>query len=334
LSARRVDDRRGWAKTFGQSEPESVEQQGLRLVGSDHAANAQFAARIFRQGQYYVGALDPAEFIENGPRAVAQSRAACAEPNAADSTASASSTPLSLITAACAARRKHQKSALPRVFSRGRQKASLLPARDPAKIFFVLRTGEVGLAEILKVYATLEGILYDQLQVVAHPDYLIASGMHDRCEVVGGNFVEAMPHGADAYVLKRIIHDWDDDICVGILRRWRDTVSHERRVIVVDPVVPASNEFHFSKPRPADDGSAGGRDRTEADFQSLFKRACCRRCKTNPGSQIEKWWDGPCPASEHVLRRARSFEYPLAGSGIVDRRRFRLCGSCKQFGCE
>src|SRR5208282_2123713 len=63
-------------ETFGQSETESVEEQGLRLVGSDHAANAQLAARIFRQRQYHVGALDTAEFIKNGARAVAQSRAA------------------------------------------------------------------------------------------------------------------------------------------------------------------------------------------------------------------------------------------------------------------
>jgi hypothetical protein len=84
--------------------------------------------------------------------------------------------------------------------------------------------------------------------VVANPDYVAAAGVLDRCEVVGGNFFESVPKGADAYVLKRIIHDWNDDACEGILRRCRDAVLDGGRVIVVDAVVPAGNEFHLSKP--------------------------------------------------------------------------------------
>ena len=130
------------------------------------------------------------------------------------------------------------------------------------------------LAEILKLYPTPKGVLYDQPQVVAHPDYLTTAGVRDRCEVVAGNFFESVPRGADAYVVKRIIHDWDDDICVGILRRCRDAVSDEGRVIVVDAVVPAGNEFHSSKPSDLlMMVLLGGRERAEADFRSLFRRA-------------------------------------------------------------
>jgi O-methyltransferase domain/Dimerisation domain len=130
------------------------------------------------------------------------------------------------------------------------------------------------LAEILKLYPSSKGVLFDQAQVVAQPDYLRAAGVFDRCEIAGGNFFESVPKGADAYVLKRIIHDWDDDICVGLLRRCRDAVRDGGRVIVVDAVVPAGNEFHFSKPidllmMVLNDG----RERTAAEFKRLFGSA-------------------------------------------------------------
>lgn len=130
------------------------------------------------------------------------------------------------------------------------------------------------LAEILKAYTSLKGVLYDQPQVVANPDYVTAAGVLDRCEVVGGNFFESVPTGADAYVLKRIIHDWNDDTCEAILRRCRDAVIDGGRVIVVDAVVPPGNEFHFSK---SSDllmmVLLDGWERTEADFRALFGRA-------------------------------------------------------------
>jgi hypothetical protein len=96
----------------------------------------------------------------------------------------------------------------------------------------------------------------------------------DRCEVIGGNFLKAVPKDADAYVLKRIIHDWNDDTCAGILRRCRDAVIDGGRVIVVDAVVPVGNDFHFSKPSDLlMMVILDGRERTEADFRALFDRA-------------------------------------------------------------
>lgn len=98
--------------------------------------------------------------------------------------------------------------------------------------------------------------------------------MLDRCEVIGGNFLKAVPKDADAYVLKRIIHDWNDDTCAGILRRCRDAVIDGGRVIVVDAVVPVGNDFHFSKPSDLlMMVILDGRERTETDFRALFDRA-------------------------------------------------------------
>jgi orsellinic acid C3-O-methyltransferase len=88
-------------------------------------------------------------------------------------------------------------------------------------------------------------------------------------------------------VLKRIIHDWDDDICIGILRRCRDAMLDGGRVIVVDAVVPAGNEFHFSKPidllmMVLNDG----RERTAAEFQKLFDRAGLKITRIVPTASI------------------------------------------------
>jgi O-methyltransferase domain/Dimerisation domain len=129
------------------------------------------------------------------------------------------------------------------------------------------------LAEILKAHRNPRGILYDQPQVVAHPDYLTKAGIADRCDVIGGNFFESVPTGADLYVLKRVMHDWSDDICEGILRRCRDAVSSSGRVVVIDSVVPPGNEPHLSKT-----GDLlmmvmlDGRERTEPEFRDLVAR--------------------------------------------------------------
>src|SRR5436309_1899302 len=104
------------------------------------------------------------------------------------------------------------------------------------------------LAEILKIYPSVKAVLFDQPQVVENPEYLRAAGVLDRCEVVGGNFFESVPKGGDAYVLKRIMESWNDDTSVGILKKCRDAVVDGGRVIVVDAVVAAGNEFHWSKP--------------------------------------------------------------------------------------
>jgi O-methyltransferase domain len=130
------------------------------------------------------------------------------------------------------------------------------------------------LAEILKIYPSPRGVLFDQPQVVLHPDYLTAAGVMDRCETIGGNFFDSLPNGADAYVLKRILHDWNDDICEGILRRCRDGLVNGGRVIVVDAVVPPGNEFHYSKPLDLlMMALLDGRERTEEDFRKLFDGA-------------------------------------------------------------
>ena len=75
------------------------------------------------------------------------------------------------------------------------------------------------IAALLGEYPSLRGVLFDQPHVVAGAaEILAAAGVADRCEVVGGDFFDAVPPGGDAYVLKSIIHDWEDEEATSILR--------------------------------------------------------------------------------------------------------------------
>ena len=83
-----------------------------------------------------------------------------------------------------------------------------------------------------------------------------------------------MPPGADAYVLKRILHDWDDEDSTRILARCREAMPPHGRVLVIDSVIPAGNEPHSGK---AVDmllmSSLTGKERTRAEFDAVFEAA-------------------------------------------------------------
>jgi O-methyltransferase domain/Dimerisation domain len=139
------------------------------------------------------------------------------------------------------------------------------------------------LAEVLRTHPAPRGVLYDQPQVVLHPDYLTKAGVIDRCDLMAGNFFESVPSDGDLYILKRIMHDWPDDICAGILRRCRDAVAKNGRVVVVDAVVPSGNQPHLSKTIDIlmmvlfD-----GRERTESEFRDLFARSGLKLTRVVP----------------------------------------------------
>jgi hypothetical protein len=136
------------------------------------------------------------------------------------------------------------------------------------------------LAEVLKAYPSVRGTLCDRSAVVAEPYYLRAAGVIDRCEVVAGDFFKSVPTGGDAYILKRILHDWNDDSCVQILRRCRDVMDARARILVVDAVVPSGNEPHPSKVMDILMMLlVEGRERMEQEFLKLFQLAGLRLTK-------------------------------------------------------
>jgi hypothetical protein len=133
------------------------------------------------------------------------------------------------------------------------------------------------LAEILKAHPTARGTLYDRAEVVEEPTYLANAGLIERCEVVGGDFFTSVPRGGDAYILKRILHDWGDGRCVQILRTCREAMGPETRVLAVDAVIPPGNGPHPGKVMDIlMMALVEGRERTAEEFRELFREAGLR----------------------------------------------------------
>ena len=130
------------------------------------------------------------------------------------------------------------------------------------------------LAEILKRNPTAKGVLYDHPLIVKEAEYLAAAGVLDRCELIGGNFLQSVPAGADAYITKRILMDWNDEDCVKLLRLCRDAMTKDGRVLTVIAVLPPGNQPHPGKIIDIFMMiQLKGRERTAEEFSDLYKRA-------------------------------------------------------------
>jgi hypothetical protein len=116
--------------------------------------------------------------------------------------------------------------------------------------------------------------LFDRTKVVKEPAYLTGAEYIDRGQIVGGDFFKTVPTGGDAYILKRILHDWNDQRCLEILRTCRDAMREKTRILVIDAVVPPGNEAHPSKIMDILMMTlVEGRERTEEEFRDLFRQA-------------------------------------------------------------
>ncbi len=129
---------------------------------------------------------------------------------------------------------------------------------------------------ILRANRRMRGILFDLSHVTAGATAVLQSGgVADRCQIVSGDFFASVPEGGDAYVMKHIIHDWDDERATQILRNCHRAMQPGGKVLIVDAVIPPGNRAHFGKlldlemlvltPR--------GRERTQAEFRELLKRS-------------------------------------------------------------
>ncbi len=131
------------------------------------------------------------------------------------------------------------------------------------------------LTAILQKYPRMRGILFDLEHVVAGARPRIAGmGLGDRCATESGDFFKAVPAG-DAYIMKHIIHDWDDDRALTILRNIRTAMGGTRgKVILLESVLPAGNAPDFGKVIDLEMlAMPGGRERTAEEFDALFARA-------------------------------------------------------------
>ena len=127
------------------------------------------------------------------------------------------------------------------------------------------------LSEILKKYPSAHGILFDLEQVVAGAKAVLESkGLSDRCVIAHGDFFKAVPEG-DAYIMKHVIHDWNEERAGAILRTIHRAARPSAKVILIESVLAPGNEPHLAKWIDMEMLLLpGGRERTADEFGKLF----------------------------------------------------------------
>jgi O-methyltransferase domain/Dimerisation domain len=156
-----------------------------------------------------------------------------------------------------------------------RSNRALLDAYDFGRFATVVDVGGgrgALLAALLARHPAMQGILFDQAHVVAGAAELLkAAGVEDRCSVVAGSFFDEVPGGGDAYVLKAIVHDWEDDEAAAILRRCRSALPPHGVLLVVEQDLGGPNERAEAKLGDLNMLVApGGRERSRDEYAALF----------------------------------------------------------------
>lgn len=143
------------------------------------------------------------------------------------------------------------------------------------------------MAAILTATPQLTGIVFDLPHArEGARKTLEAANVDMRCEVVAGDFFNAVPEGGDAYLLSHVIHDWSDERALDILRNCRRVMKPNGRLLVVEAVIPPGNDPFFAKLLDmhmlvvTDQGA----DRTEGEYRSLIEQAGFRLPRVLPTS--------------------------------------------------
>jgi hypothetical protein len=141
------------------------------------------------------------------------------------------------------------------------------------------------LATILKANPKLRGVLFDLPSVSTHARqdrHVTAKGIAERCILESGDFFEAVPKGGDAYMMKRTLHDWDDERCSKILANCCAAMNEKGMVLVVDAVIPPGNDPDRGKLLDMQMLIIGGRERTKQEFATLFREAGLKLTRVVP----------------------------------------------------
>jgi hypothetical protein len=144
------------------------------------------------------------------------------------------------------------------------------------------------LCSILAANPSLQGVLFDMAHATAQlAPHFEAAGVADRCELATGDFFKAVPQGADVYLLKSILHDWDDERCLEILRNCRCAMQPSARLLIVERI--ASDRVTAS---PHDQAvvrsdlnmmvANGGCERTQSAYDALLEAAGLRLAQVTP----------------------------------------------------
>jgi hypothetical protein len=141
------------------------------------------------------------------------------------------------------------------------------------------------LATILKANPKMRGVLFDQPSVIARArqhQYVTAKDIAERCALESGDFFEAVPKGGDAYMMKRTLHDWDDERCAKILANCRAAMGEKGKVLVVDAVIAPGNSPDRGKLMDVQMLIIGGRERSRPEFAKVFRDAGLKLTRVIP----------------------------------------------------
>jgi hypothetical protein len=130
------------------------------------------------------------------------------------------------------------------------------------------------IAVILKANPAMRGVVFDLPYIVDDARALVeAEGVAERCDVVAGDFFASVPAGGHAYILRSVIHDWDDEHAVAILKNCHQAMQGQGKLLLVERVMPERAE---QAPQVVLGDlemlvmTPGGRERTEAEFRVLL----------------------------------------------------------------
>ena len=149
------------------------------------------------------------------------------------------------------------------------------------------------IATLLAAHPAMQGVLFEQPRVIGRARQRIAEeGLAARCEVAAGDMFESIPPGGDVYLLSRVIHDWDDERAVTILRNCRRAMAPAAKLLLVERVIPVRiensaamrvlvvSDLHMMVMN-------GGRERTEAQYRAIFEAAGLKlTCITPTGTAM------------------------------------------------
>jgi hypothetical protein len=141
------------------------------------------------------------------------------------------------------------------------------------------------IATMLRRNPEARGILFDRPHVIAGATALIReAGLADRCQLVAGDFFDRVPAGGDVYLMKKVIHDWDDARARAILANCRAVMAGNSRLLLLEPVILPGNDPAFGKLLDLQMlvQTPGGRERTESEHRTLLAAAGLRLTRILP----------------------------------------------------
>jgi len=158
------------------------------------------------------------------------------------------------------------------------------------------------LGGLLSAVPHLRGVLLERPHVIeAARTTLAASGCAARCEFVAGDFTDAVPGGGDVYILSRVLHDWDDEDCLAILRRCAAAMPEHATLLIIErllledgsPSLATAWDLHMMC-------NVGGRERTASHYRRLLHDAGVASPASTPSRGRARPRPGPGPPCRHT----------------------------------